>query len=113
MFSTLSTFTGERIMKLLNSFSLNMLPRFPLMVRFTEWTSTTGATPPFLEKMESCIGHEDLARLIGVKCNRCSVTLALGEIFLVAQYIGPRLPEGTTVLPEGSHIKWIVGIVDL
>jgi hypothetical protein len=62
----------------------------------------------------SAIGHEDTAAIINnllelrreVTCNRVTITLKPGDIVIVAQYIGPRLPEGTTTLPEGSQISF-------
>jgi hypothetical protein len=43
-----------------------------------------------------------------VAFNRATVTLAHGDKLLVAQYSGPRLPEGCKTLPQGSTIKWII-----
>lgn len=40
--------------------------------------------------------------------NRASVKLEPGEKMIVAQYSGPRLPEGTTALPEGAKIEFIL-----
>jgi|ADurb_H2B_01_Slu_FD_contig_21_209177_length_564_multi_7_in_0_out_0_1 hypothetical protein len=82
----------------------------------------------FLEQMglnddtltiESAVGHADTAVLIGkelglnVAMNRTTVKLgsACGfkgqsEYALVAQYNGPRLPEGTTELPPGASFNW-------
>ncbi len=60
----------------------------------------------------SVIGHADLARLasqtIGLELpvNRISVSLQGGDTLFVAQYTGPRLPEGATSLPEGASIVW-------
>lgn len=37
------------------------------------------------------------------------VSVSIGEeidMLLVAQYVGPRLPEGATTLPEGAHIEF-------
>lgn len=66
---------------------------------------------------ESCIGHADTAavisNLLGVDLpmNRQSVTLEENETVVVAQYTGPRLPEGATELPEGATITfWQVTI---
>lgn len=62
----------------------------------------------------SCIGHEDtvniLSALLGttVPFNRQTVMLVPGDELLVAQYVGPRLPEGTKVLPEGARIKFLL-----
>ena len=53
--------------------------------------------------LESAIGHADTAKvvsgLIGVdlSANRANVFLKPGEKMVVAQYIGPRLPEGARI----------------
>ena len=94
-------------MKLLNAFSLNML-RLPAIVKFTVAEKPSKCD---LVAMESCIGHHDTAALVGVITNRVTVELAVGERFLLAQYIGPRLPEGTTTLPDGARIEFIAGEV--
>lgn len=60
----------------------------------------------------SAVGHADTASLFSslletqVPANRVSVLLKEGDILLVGQYNGPRLPEGCTVLPEGATIRW-------
>jgi hypothetical protein len=60
----------------------------------------------------SAVGHADTAKVIGallgteVPCNRASVALAQGDLCIVAQYFGSRLPEGATALPEGAEIRW-------
>jgi hypothetical protein len=61
----------------------------------------------------SAIGHADTARLVGqqlgvaLPADRRSVVLG-GEPVLIAQYIGPRLPEGATALPEGARIEYFM-----
>ena len=62
-----------------------------------------------------CIGHADTATLVGqelglpMQMNRETVRIMPHDVILVAQYTGPRLPEGTTELPEGASINyWIV-----
>jgi hypothetical protein len=63
---------------------------------------------------QSCIGHADIAtvlsRLIGfdIPVNRVSVSLKPGDVLVVGQYVGPRLPEGCSILPEGARIEWYV-----
>ena len=65
------------------------------------------------------VGHEQTAKLASnqlrregeniediVKFARIPIQLHRGDDLLLCQYIGPRLPEGTTVLPEGSEIRW-------
>ena len=60
----------------------------------------------------SCVGHADtaaiLSKLIGLDLpvNRVSVKLEKGDLLIVGQYVGQRLPEGTIELPEGAAIEW-------
>ena len=60
----------------------------------------------------SCIGHADTAVILGnilgadLPVNRTSVKLGKHDYILVGQYVGPRLPEGATELPEGATIEW-------
>lgn len=69
------------------------------------------------DQLVSCVGHEDVAAVISeqlgieVPVNRVSIKLKSGDIILVAQYVGPRLPEGTTQLPEGAELVWYLVIV--
>lgn len=113
-----------------NSFSLGMLP---------EGASPVVKTITVIEVMDECVdfgeasrrdypprlcgksivGHTDVAAIISgmlgtdVPMNRESISLSCGDVLFVAQYIGPRLPEGCTTLPEGASIKWLrVIIVD-
>ena len=44
---------------------------------------------------------------IDVPANRITVALKPGDVAVVGQYRGPRLPEGCHVLPEGATIQWI------
>ncbi len=63
---------------------------------------------------KSAVGHEDVARLFStilnlpVEVNRVSVKLINDDFALIGQYVGPRLPEGATQLPEGATIEWWV-----
>ncbi len=63
--------------------------------------------------VESAIGHPDTARVVSnelgfeIKSNRVTLKLDEGDVLYVAQYIGPRLPEGATKLPEGAKIKYL------
>lgn len=65
---------------------------------------------------QSAVGHQDTANLfsnllgVPVECNRKTLSFD-GEseepyTMLVGQYSGPRLPEGTSTLPEGAKIVW-------
>lgn len=57
--------------------------------------------------IKSAIGHHDTANILGVEMNRINVTLKKGDTAFVAQLQGGRLPEGCTILPEGSSFKYI------
>lgn len=63
---------------------------------------------------QSAMGHADIARLVGldigidVPVNRVSLKLGPQDYLYVAQYMGPRLPEGTTELPDGSSISYFL-----
>lgn len=37
---------------------------------------------------------------------RVNVALEMGDTLYVAQYVGPRLEEGATALPDGAGIDW-------
>jgi len=95
-----------------NAFSLNMLDHELHAMSF----GVDAKDVPVEAK--SIVGHSDVAKLIGealgrdVPANRESVTLQQGDSLFVGQYRGPRLPEGTTVLPEGSTIEfWRVEVM--
>lgn len=85
---------------LLNAFSLQMLEEYPASVKFTEVDSLP-------EGLTSAIGHADTAAVLGVTMNRCNVKLHSGDVAYVAQLTGGRLPEGSTMLPEGFSFKYI------
>ena len=62
----------------------------------------------------SSVGHADTAEIFSAELNRDvafnRVSIEIGENteVLVGQYFGPRLPEGTTELPVGAKICWVV-----
>jgi hypothetical protein len=64
-------------------------------------------------KFKSAVGHADTAMVFSnelglpILTNRVSVKLTDPETrALVGQYVGPRLAEGATRLPEGATIEW-------
>jgi len=65
----------------------------------------------------SFVGHKDTAHLLTellgvvVRENRMSLKLSVGDFLYVAQYKGPRLPEGTTQLPEGATFEFLRVVV--
>jgi len=62
----------------------------------------------------SCIGHNDVAKILSqligleIPVNRISISLVPGDVLVVGQYVGARLPEGATSLPEGARIDWYI-----
>ena len=98
-------------MFILNAFSLNMLVgNADISVRGVSQKVAACLAPACV----SAVGHADTAavfsNVLGVEipCNRATVALKEGDVALVGQYSGPRLPEGATSLPEGATIKWLV-----
>lgn len=101
-------------MKLLNAFSLNMVPfNGPYGHVELRKLGIYSVRDMLNDGIESAVGHPDTARILSgilgmeVPCNRVNVTLQPDETCIVAQYTGPRLPEGATTLPEGADITFI------
>ena len=84
---------------LMNAFSLQMVTEFPCTVSIEEVNQLP-------EGLESAIGHQDTANVLGVPMNRVNVSLSKGDVAFVAQLQGGRLPEGSTTLPEGFSLKF-------
>lgn len=98
-------------MFLLNAFSLNMLVgNADIVVREISQAVAAGLAADCV----SAVGHADTAAVfssvlgVEIPCNRATVVLKDGDLALVGQYSGPRLPEGAVSLPEGATIKWLV-----
>ena len=98
-------------MFILNAFSLNMIVG-DADVTVREVSQKAAAS--LAVHCTSCVGHADTAAVfsnvlgVPVACNRATVTMKDGDLALVGQYSGPRLPEGCSTLPEGATIKWVI-----
>jgi hypothetical protein len=97
-------------MILANAFSLNMVPSdFTEGELFIRRISLEEAQEILGFGFVSAVGHADTARVLSallevdVPVARVNVTLEPGGKILVAQYRGPRLPEGASRLPEGAE----------
>ena len=90
---------------LANSFSLQMLTTFPSDYRCMEINKEK--FDYYKQHAVSYVGHRDLANLLHVDYNRESLKLREGDVLLVAQIIGGRLPEGATTLPHNVSIKYL------
>lgn len=97
-----------------NAFSLNMLDlkraeRFCIGPVSLPWLFTD-----FEDEVPviSVVGHADTAAVLSdllgfeVACNRVTYKMQEDDLLIVGQYIGPRLAEGTTKLPEGGRVEW-------
>lgn len=101
---------------LLNAFSLNMVSGCPATIRVTELVGKSDLFDDVEDVLGSnwmsCVGHPSTAQLFSqvlgfhVECRRETISLQHGDIAVVGQYIGPRLPEGASELPEGAQIDW-------
>jgi len=102
-----------------NAFSLNMLDLSEGLTDLEVYATSAELVREEIATAEECggevvsiVGHADTAAvfstLLGrpVPVNRVNIKLTQGVILLVGQYIGPRLPEGATTLPEGARIEW-------
>lgn len=97
-----------------NAFSLNMLstPNGVLTLR----TISLEEAQALVNEggWQSAVGHQDTAALFQnqlgapVAFNRATVKLSGGDQVLVGQLAGPRLPEGSTTLPEGATLTWVL-----
>lgn len=95
-----------------NSFSLGMIPeQATIIVRSKSIEGVKSILK--MRKFTSIVGHKDIAEIMSkmletpVAFNRQSVSLTYyDDEMIVAQYIGPRLPEGTTELPEDAKIEY-------
>ncbi len=62
----------------------------------------------------AAVGHLNTAQIIAEMLNlpvekvydRKTIKLGDKDGCIIAQYVGPRLPEGATELPEGATIEW-------
>lgn len=120
-FSSNTTIWGylEKIEKMeevhvLNAFSISMLPSQGGTVKFTPLSSEEVMRAITGKIIVSHIGHSSTAAVIGKDLNinnlyTCRDNFILfNDAAIVAQYVGPRLPEGATELPEGATIKYFM-----
>jgi hypothetical protein len=105
---------------LANAFSLNMVTPGQAHILHTYPISLAQAADWIGKNIliTNAIGHADTDNLVRALLasegaivppgTRSTVTINAGNGLLVAQYRGPRLPEGATVLPEGAAIDWVM-----
>jgi len=100
---------------LVNSFSLNMLDELEHARLSIRVISKDEIYELMDENFIPAIGHANTAILVGdilfpetgaFFFNRETVALKSGDACVVAQYRGPRLPEGQVFLPNGASIQF-------
>ena len=103
----------SRHLLLCNAFSLGMISLFDVATVQVEKISLSEAQDLMVDEgFISAVGHADTALLLSgllgfyVSCNRITINATEGRL-IVAQYKGPRLAEGTTVLPEGASFEFL------
>lgn len=99
---------------LANAFSLQMLDLTQACnIKVTPMCDIDAIEFLSINGWTSAIGHEDTAKVVEnyinlyVPFNRINISLKKGDILIVAQLIGGRLPEGSTTLPENFKLKFI------
>jgi hypothetical protein len=97
-----------------NAFSLNMIAETPATIDVRSISLDQAQAILAGGDFQSAVGHADTALLfqdalgVRVPMDRRTISLRPGDTLLVGQYVGPRLPEGTTRLPEGATIRWLL-----
>lgn len=100
---------------IVNSFSLNMIDssKYPAFTVRVMRISQKYAKELYHElQPTSGIGHGDLAEILSVdldaniEANRINISIEPGDRVLVAQYVGPRMPEGSTQLLKDADIYY-------
>jgi len=99
---------------LANALSINMFSHFtkPFKLNIKPISTAEASTILKSTKFTSAIGHADIANIltnilgVNVTPNRITLNINPGDTLIIAQYIGPRLPEGTTELPVNATIKF-------
>ena len=96
-----------------NAFSLNMLHIDIVSIDpQIEAIPTYKVRELLKDGFTSYIGHRDLANIVSkdlgidIPYNRGHLTWKGDAVLIVAQYRGPRLPEGATELPQGAKIEY-------
>jgi len=107
---------------ILNSFSFNMINPGTVFKMVMVDRSSVEEVVAILADLRgkneggviSAVGHADTAKIFSqllgeeIVAARVTVSLKMGDLAVVGQYVGTRLPEGATSLPEGARIDWIL-----
>jgi len=98
-------------MKIFNALSINLIPEGG-QINLIPISAQTAAFLLRSSGAESYIGHAETAAVISsqlgidVPFNRAHGSIE--DAAIIAQYVGPRLPEGATALPDGAEIRFFL-----
>ena len=96
-----------------NAFSLQMLNLDKVSTVVTTPLTEKEVKEILSQGFVSAVGHADTANVlsstlgINIPMNRVNISLTPGDVLVVAQLTGGRLPEGSTTLPEGFCFKFL------
>ena len=94
---------GDKIVG--NAFTYGFLNSFDYEIKTIVSKITWEEFDKEIENVDmSYMGHEDTAIMTHTIFNRVTIRAKPGVTIILAQYDGPRLPEGTTTLPEGAKL---------
>jgi len=95
-----------------NAFSLQMLNLDKVSTVVVKPLTEEEVKELLSNEFTSAVGHLDTANVlsstlgINIPMNRINISLTPGDVLVVAQLTGGRLPEGSTTLPEGFSFKY-------
>ena len=90
---------------LINSFSLKMITSFPNDFRCD--TISKERFDYYKQHAVSYIGNTGLANILNVDYNRESLKIRGGDVLLVADINGGRIPDDATTLPHNVTIRYL------
>lgn len=88
-----------------NAFSFQMLKGRKGGLLWEEIPKSTFVEETYNAK--SCVGHTDIANILGVEYNREPICLKDRDLLYLCQLYGKRLPLGATELPKDCNFKYI------
>lgn len=95
-----------------NAFSLAMISQFKDVTIRCRKVTVEEVRQILSDGFHSSLGHEMTAKVVSdmigitIPVNRDKTVLQPGDILIVTQYLGPRLPEGAVTLPPGAVIEF-------
>lgn len=95
-----------------STFSLQMIPRENCSIN-VEWITPEEANRWLDQGYLNTVGHANTATILSnmlgrhIEMNRIRNSMTYGDVLIVGQLIGQRLPEGCTELPDGVEFTFV------